>query len=200
MKNSNQGNVLMQREGAAPAAVGLKKRPSKQGGFVMGELLLAVGIIAVVAVGAFLAYRALSADTASDKQIAGVVDFVGKSKEIFGAAGSWTTFTVPNMVHLNRLPPQFTSDATSGSEVIYDANKNPVTLTAATNQGTVQLTTVSQEECSKIGQRLADLTYTMSVGPTASLSVVKSATQTFSVTNLATGCSGTTPVIQMVIR
>jgi hypothetical protein len=178
----------------------MKLNRKKARGFVMGELLLGVAIVAIISVGGFLAYRALAADTASDKQIAGIVDFVGKSKEIYGAAGAWTDFTIPNMVKLNRLPPQFSKDATSGSEKIYDANKNEITLTAAANQGTVDFTSASQEECSKVGQRVADLAYSLSAGPTGTLSVVKSATQTFSVTNLATGCSGTNPIVRVVLR
>lgn len=182
------------------ANIHMKGGLRKASGFALTELLLALAVVGAVATAGFLVYKSTSSDTATDNQINGVVDFIGKSREQFGSSSQWANFSTANVVKLNRVPSQFTIDATAGSEVLYDAHKTAVTLTAAATAGTAQFSTASQPECSKLGQRVSDLADTLQAGPAGTLQTVKSPSQAFDITKLATGCSGASPVIKVTMQ
>lgn len=167
-------------------------------GFVLTELLLAVGVIALVGGGGFLVYRTLTKDAEATGQTNGIVDFMSKSRETFGlSGGNWTAFTAENLIKLNRIPAQFTKDASK----IYDAFGNEVVFAAATAaQGMVSFTMRSPEECSKVTQSVADLAYAAGVGTSGSETAVKTGTTKLDIAQLALGCAAANRVLTLTIR
>ncbi|WP_156516889.1 hypothetical protein [Delftia sp. GW456-R20] len=173
-------------------------RTQRQRGYVLNELVLAVAIIVIASGAGFVIYKTLAKDTETSSQINGIVDFLSKSKETFGlSGGNWNSFSAANMIKLNRIPSQFTKDATK----IYDANGNEVVFKApAAAQGTVSFLMRSSEECAKITQAVAELSYIASVGASGSESSVKTATTKLDIDAMATGCAVANRVLTLAVR
>jgi len=170
----------------------------RSGGYVLNELLLAVAVIVIIGGAGFMIYKTLTKDAETTGQVNGIVDFVSKSKETFGlSGGNWTSFSAANLIKLNRIPTQFTKDATK----IYDAFGNEVVFAAsAASQGTVSFTMRSAEECAKVTQAVAELAYTASAGAVGSETAVKTGTTKLDIDALATGCAVANRVLTLAIR
>lgn len=179
-------------------AIGNSNTRQNSRGYVLNELLLAVAVIVLVSGAGFLVYKTLTKDAETSGQVNGIVDFVSKSKETFGlSGGNWASFTPANMIKLNRIPSQFTKDATK----VYDAFGNEVTFGAPVSvQGTVSFTMRSPEECAKVTQAVAELSYTAGVGAAGSESPVKTGTTKLDVDAMATGCAVANRVLTLAIR
>ena len=169
-------------------------------GFALTEVLLYVAIGAVLIGGSFLAYRTITKDAEADRQVSGIVDFVAKGKETFGlAGGNWASYTPANLIKMNRIPPQFTKDASAGK--VFDAFGTEVVFGAASAaEGVASFVMRSPEECTKITQSIADLAYTASVGTSGAETVVKTSSAKLDVALMATGCAASTPVLKLAMR
>lgn len=169
-----------------------------QRGYNLLELLLVFAVIAAISGGGFLIYRSLNKDGETDRQIAGIVDFVSKAKTTFGlAGGNWTQFTAANLIKMNRVPSQFNKDTTK----IYDAFGSEVIFgTPAAVEGTVTFSARSAEECAKMTQQLGDLVSTAAVGAAGSETVVKTNSTSVDVAAMATGCAVAGRGLKITIR
>jgi prepilin-type N-terminal cleavage/methylation domain-containing protein len=171
---------------------------NKSKGFTLVELSLTVGAVAIIALGGYQIYKTVTADTNTKRQMDGITDFINASKQTYAIQGSnWGAFTPANMIAMNRIPPQFSRDTTR----IYDAFSNEVLFaTPVANEGVVRFTMRSPEECAKIAQAVADLSYSAAVGANGSETTIKTGTTPLSISDLATGCAVPSPVLRVAIR
>ncbi|HSV55212.1 MAG TPA: hypothetical protein VLJ57_24015 [Burkholderiaceae bacterium] len=189
-------NLRLARNGTFK--IGTCKSRRHMRGLTLMETTLVIALAGIVMGGALMLYRSNTADAGTSRQIDGIISFASKSQETFGlSGGNWSAFTPDNMIKLNRIPDQFSKDTTK----IYDNFRNEVVFTApAVNQGVVSFIMRSPQECAKITQAVADLTYKTAVGAAGSETVVKPANGTLDVAAMATGCDTANRVLNITLR
>lgn len=167
-------------------------------GFSMIEATLVLALAAVVVGGVLMQYRSNNAEAGTSRQIDGITAFASKSQETFGlSGGNWGAYTADTMIKLNRIPDQFSKDSTK----IYDNFRNEVVFSApAVTQGVVSFMMRSPQECAKVAQAVADMTYSTAVGASGSETVVKPANGVLDVAALATGCETANRVLKITLR
>lgn len=175
-----------------------KTQRHKQLGLTLIEASFVLGLSAIVLGGAMYLYRSNTSDANTDRQVQGVLDFMSKSTQTFGlAGGNWDNFTAAKLIQMERIPPQFSKDASK----IYDAFRNEVVFgTPSITEGVVRFTLRSPEECTKLTQAVAEVAYATAVGTSGSETVVKTGTTKMDMSALGTGCAATNPVLKVTLR
>lgn len=181
-------------------------------GFALGEMLLAVAIVAVlVGIGAVV-YGNMRGGINADDQAAKTISLVADIQKNYRNAGTYTSLTAAEINKLLLLQKPLKFDGTN----VIDAYGNTmsvsggVTSFALTMGGTTN--PVSNSDCASIANRLATVAWHVTVGTSAGLGTGAGAGQvsaggslfkqgkTINQTNLTTGCSQANPIIAASFR
>jgi len=184
-----------------------KGTQSRQSGFALGELLLAVVIVSVLVAIGYGVYTQLSRDTASQDVKAKTVAMVGKIRERFGSSGDFTSLTGTVVDQLGARPDNWR--LSSGNLV--DSLGNTVDINGSATQFAMRFTGLTKDNCANVASGLVGLGHEVNVGAASAISITagvitggsayKAAGGAPNTGNLATGCGATEPLaVALVFR
>lgn len=168
-------------------------RNKKNKGFSLLELLLVLGIIAALVVGAFIVYPKVQASQRAEAESKNIATIQAGIKSLYTSASSFSGLTNTVAVQSKVFPDNMLVGTGSSASVV-NAFKGKVTLDVSTDSPskaansafTITYENVPAAECTKIVSAAASNFYMAKVGST----VVKPAGSELSVTDVAKACDG----------
>ena len=167
-------------------------RNKKQKGFSLLELLLVLGIIAALVVGAFIVYPKVQASQRAEAESKNIATIQAGVKSLYTSASSYSGLTNTVAVSAKIFPDNMLSG--SGTTTVVNTFKGPVTVAEATtgpsatagSSFTITYGDVPAAECTKIVTAAAGNFYAAGVGTAGN---VKAAGGVLDVAKTATQCN-----------
>jgi len=180
------------------------RRTRKQGGFTIIELMLVLGIGAMVIAGAFVGYKFLSSQASSMQNINATTSLVTAVKNKFQGVGSYAGITTTAVVTAELVSKPLNG---SGSAItnLWDL---PIEFVGAADKFVAQVT-VPAKFCIDAAGALDGIAYrididTAGIAPGSAESATKTvktaATNTIDAGKLTTQCGGATTVVTAFVK
>ena len=97
----------------------------RQAGMTLTESLLVLSVGALVAVLAYGGYRMATSDVKVQSQTKGVVQLVGKIKQVFSSATDYSGVTLTNVINSRIVPTDFKVNGTTSIDNAWGGNITP---------------------------------------------------------------------------
>jgi type II secretory pathway pseudopilin PulG len=191
---------------------GFKLNRMNSAGFALGEMLLAVAIVAVlVGIGAVV-YGNLRAGITADDQASKTISLAAEIQKNYRNAGTYMTLSAAEVNKLLLVQKPLKFDGTN----VLDAYGNVMTISGGTNTFAISMggitNAISNSDCATIANRLATVAWFVTVGFGAGVGTGAGAGQvsgggnlfkqgkTINQSNLAAGCSEANTIIAASFR
>lgn len=172
----------------------------KQKGLTLGESLLVLGVAALIAVGAYSAYKFANSDVAANDLGRGAVTLASQIKRINGSTG----YTAVNSTNVKDLVPG--GWKWDGTDVI-DNYGNPVSVSGGAASFALVFSNLSPQDCQKVVSQFEGISYKLHIGGASAAAGVVSGGEVYKQPNgtlnpaaLSAGCGATGAVIAMEVR
>jgi Tfp pilus assembly protein PilE len=174
---------------------GFKLNRMNSAGFALGEMLLAVAIVAVlVGIGAVV-YGNLRAGITADDQASKTISLAAEIQKNYRNAGTYMTLSAAEVNKLLLVQKPLKFDGTN----VLDAYGNVMTISGGTNTFAISMggitNAISNSDCATIANRLATVAWFVSGGG----NLFKQG-KTINQSNLAAGCSEANTIIAASFR
>ncbi|MCK6421777.1 MAG: hypothetical protein L6Q73_12860 [Aquabacterium sp.] len=145
-----------------------KRLARKQAGLTLGESLLVLGVAALIAVGAYGAFKFANSDVAANDLGRGAVTMVSQVKRINTSTGyaSVTSSTVKDIV-----PGGWKHDGTD----VLDNYGNKVDINGATGSFAMAFNNLTAADCQKVVSQVEGVAYIVQIGAAAGAAAGKAA-------------------------
>lgn len=169
------------------------KRKYKQGGFTITELMLVLGVGALIMSGAYLGYKSVSEDATNQQLITSSVQLISSTKSKWQGFGSYSGLNNTSVVAATLVPKTFIVDTATGA--ISHGYGGNVTLEAKDKDGNdttsnfrAVFTSIPKKLCSDLATALDGVAYEIVIGTTT----VKTSTSPISGPTTLSACNSAT--------
>lgn len=177
----------------------------KQGGFTITELMLVLGVGAVIMAGAFVGYKTVSSNNQDQQNQQAVVNLLSAVKNKWQGLGSYAAVTATAVNSAGLINKPLTWDA--GNSDILNAYSKTVDFSGVASNFVAQIT-VPVEKCLETIGALDGVAYRIDVDAAGiaanaaedAVKTVKAAGGAIDATKANTQCTGTDPVVTAFVK
>ena len=178
----------------------MKFSPMKQQGFTLIELVLVLGVIALIAIAAFLVYPSVVAGTQANTESTDVTAITACVKTLYGSTGSYTGLSTTTAIQ-GHCPPSTMVAGNYGSTTMNSVWGQLVNVAVNTNPVLFDITysNVPTAACLKFVADIGSNFDKVVIGSTTVKDTIAGDTQVpFSPANVITGCTAADPAPSII--